>query len=334
MDRIGCFFMTARTIGDLEARLLAAEELGYEAAGFPQIAGRDALTTIALIAPKTTRITLATGVVPIWTRTPVTLAQEASVVHEAMGGRFMLGVGVGHAPLVEAWHGTDFRKPLTAMRDYLTILRGAVRDAAVEHDGAMFRAHFGFLGFRPNPEMKILVGALGPRMLQLAGEMADGVVLWMSSPRHIREVVVPNLRIGAARAGRDTASLEIFACLFAAPGPDRARSRDAIRRQMFPYLQLPFYRDMLAVSGYADDLVAFDVGVEAQDLPQALAGLSDAMIDEIAATGSLEEVAGTLDGFVRAGCTMPGVGVVGGYEGYESAPASLAALKNAGALVG
>jgi probable F420-dependent oxidoreductase len=326
--------MTARTIGDLEARVLAAEERGYEACGFPQIAGRDAMMTVASIAPKTRRIRFATGIVPIWTRTPIALAQEAGVIAEATDGRFMLGIGTGHEPLIESWHGTRFTKPLTAMRDYVTILRSVFRDAQVSHDGEVFRAHFGFLGFRPPPDLPILIGALGPKMLQLAGELADGIVLWLSSPSHIRDIVMPNLAIGAARAGRNVGDLEVFACLFAAPGPDRASARDAIRRQLFAYLQLPFYRNMIAASGFVDDLAAFDAGVAQQDLPQALAGLSDAMVDEIAATGSNDEVATTIDAFVRAGCTMPGVGVVGGYEGYENAARSLGLLKEAGALVG
>lgn len=332
MDRIGCFFMTGRTFGDLEERILHAESLGYEAVGLPQIAGRDALTTLSLIAPKTSTITLATGIVPIWTRTPVTLAQEAGVLSEATAGRFWLGVGVGHEPLVTSWHGQEFRKPLAAMRDYLTILRGAFRDAQIAHDGDVFSAHFGFLGFRPMPEQKILVGALGPKMCELAGELADGVVLWMSSPRHIREVVMPHLAVGAARAGRDVAELEVLPCLFAAPGPDRASARDAVRRQLFPYLQLPFYRDMLIASGFAADIAVFDEGIAAQDLPRALSGLSDAMIDEMAATGSAGEVAGTLDAFRLAGATMPGVGVVGGYEGYEGTLRSLEVLREADAV--
>jgi probable F420-dependent oxidoreductase len=333
MDRMGCFFMTARSVFDLEQRVLAAEEIGYDIAGFPQIAGRDALATIALIGPKTSRIRLATGVIPIWTRTPVTLAQEAGVVHEATGGRFLLGVGAGHQALVENWHGTPFRKPLTAMRDYLTILRKAFRDASVEHEGDMYTARFGFLGFRPSPDIPILVGALGPKMLQLAGELADGVVLWLSSPRHIRDVVMPNLAIGASKSGRRVEDLDVFACLFAAPGSDRASARDAVRRQLFAYLQLPFYRGMLIASGFTDDLHGYDAGIANADLPEALAALSDAMIDEIAATGSIDEVAATLDGFVRAGCTIPGVGIAGGYEGYEGAIESLRAIKQAGALV-
>lgn len=333
MERIGCFFMTARSIGDLEARVLTAEALGYDAAGFPHIAGRDAMATLAVIGPRTSRIRLATGIVPIYTRTPVTMAQEAGTIAEATAGRFMLGVGTGHTALVESWHGTPFRRPVEAMRDYLTILRALFRDAAASHSGELFSSHFGFLGFRPPADVPILVGALGPRMLRLAGEMADGVVLWMSSPRHIREIVLPNLAIGAARAGRRVEDLEIFACLHAAPGPDRPSARDAIRRQLFPYMALPFYRDMLVASGFAGDVAGYDAGIADRDLPRALAALSDAMIDEIAATGSGDEIAATLHAFVEAGATMPGVGVVGGYDGYEGAVESLTRLKQACALV-
>ncbi len=334
MERLGCFFMTARSIADLETRVLAAEELGFEVAGFPQIAGRDALAAIASIGAKTSRIRLATGIVPIWTRTPVTMAQEAGTIAEATGGRFMLGIGTGHANLVESWHGTSFRKPVRAMRDYLTILRALFRDASVSHDGEVFSSYFGFLGFRPPADVPILVGALGPRMLQLAGELADGVILWMSSPQHLKNVVLPNLAIGAERAGRSVADLEVLPCLFAAPGPDRPSARDAVRRQMFPYLQLPFYRDMLIASGFGADVAGYDQGLGNGSLPEALAALSDTMIDGIAATGSPDDVAVTLQSLVDAGATMPGVGVVGGYEGYEGAIESLRTLKAAGTLVG
>lgn len=330
--KLGTFFMTARSIGDLRDRILTAERLGYEIAGLPQIAGRDAVATLALIAPHTTSIGLATGIVPIWTRTPVTLAQEAGVLQEALDGRFTLGIGVGHEPLINSWHGTEFRKPLTAMRDYLTILKGCFDQAQVAHAGDVYSAHFGFLGFKP-PSVPILVGALGPKMLQLAGELADGVVLWLSSPTHIRDVVMPNLAIGAARAGRDPAELDVFACLFAAPGPDRRSARDAVRRQMLAYAQLPFYRDMLIASGFGDDIAAFNAGIAAQDLPMALSGLSDDMIDHIAATGSQDDVAECLQTFTDAGCTIPGVGVVGGYEGYEGAEKSLSAVMASGAMV-
>lgn len=332
MERLACFFMTARSIDDLESRVLKAEELGYDAVGLPQIAARDPLITLATIARSTSRIRLGTGIIPIWTRTPVALAQEAAVVQEVSGGRFVLGIGVGHPTLIESWHGTDFRRPLSAMRDYITILRSAFRNGAVDHNGKVFRSSFAFLGYRP-PDVPILIGALGPKMLQLAGELADGVVLWLSSPRHIEEVVIPNLEMGAERAGRTIDDLEIFGCLFAAPGPDRASARNAIRMQLLTYLRLPFYRAVVETSGYSDDLSAFDSLLEEGLVPDALAALSDEFIDQVAATGDPGQIAETLAGFVEAGCTMPGVGVVGRYEGYQGAEWALASISNAAALV-
>ncbi|HVL89204.1 MAG TPA: LLM class flavin-dependent oxidoreductase [Actinomycetota bacterium] len=332
MERLGCFFLTARNFDDLAARVAAAEELGFEIAGFPHIAGRDALTTLAAIGPRTSRIKLATGIVPIYTRTPVTMAQEAGTIAEATGNRFVLGIGTGHAALVESWHGQTFESPLAAMRDYVTIVRSLFRDASVQHDGERFRAAFGFLGFRPPESIPIMIGALGPKMLRLAGELADGAILWLSSPQHIREVVVPNLRAGAAAGSRSAHELSIFPCLFAAPGPDRASARDAIRRQLVPYLTLPFYRDMLIASGFGDDLEGFADRLGDGDLPGALSALSDRMIDSIAATGSPEQIAETLYAFVEAGATMPGVGVVGGYEGYAGPIESLRRIRHAHTL--
>ncbi|MFN2543436.1 MAG: LLM class flavin-dependent oxidoreductase [Actinomycetota bacterium] len=145
-------------------------------------------------------------------------------------------------------------------------------------------------------------------------------------------MVIPNPPHRAERAGRDPSELEVFACLFAAPGPDRASARDAVRRQLMPYLGLPFYRNMLVASGFEEDCDTFDEGMAVQDLPRAFAGISDRMVDEIAATGDIDEVAQTLDTFVKAGCTMPVVGVAGGYEGYEGTGQALAALRSAASL--
>jgi probable F420-dependent oxidoreductase len=333
MDRLACFFMTARSLDDLDRRIKIAEDLGYHTAGLPQIAARDALVTIASIGRSTDKIRLGTGVIPIWTRTPVALAQESAVVQEATHGRFILGIGVGHPDLIGSWHGTTFRKPLEAMRDYLTILRSALRTGGVDHKGSMFKSTFSFMGYQPS-DVPIYIAALSPKMLQLAGELADGVILWMSTPHHVENVVLPNLRIGAERAGRDVSELEIFGCLFAAPGPDRASARNAVRQQLFMYLQLPFYRPALVESGFGPDLEAFDEGMRKGLMDQGLAGLSDRMIDQVSATGSPEQVAETLDKFVEAGCTLPAIGITGRYEGYQGAEQSLAQLREAASLVG
>lgn len=333
MERLACFFMTARLVNDLKKRVLFAESLGFDTAGLPQIAARDPLTTLAAIAPATNSIRLGTGIVPIWTRTPVALAQEAAVVQEAAEGRFMLGIGTGHQMLVESWHGTKFERPLLAMREYLTILKRIFNEGSVDFQGEIFRTSFSFMGYQP-PKVPIYIAALGPKMAQLAGEMADGVILWLSSPRHIKEIVIPNIEIGAKRAGRSMEDIEIFGCLFAAPTENRAAGRDAIRMQLLTYLQLPFYRAVMNASGFENDLIAFDAKMKEGLIYEALAALSDRLIDEIAATGTPEQIAETLERFVTAGCSMPGVGVVGGYDGYPGAEAALASLTQAKALVG
>lgn len=332
MDNLACFFMTARSYDDLEKRITLAEEMGYAAVGLPQIAARDAMVTLAPIARRTSKIRLGTGVVPIWTRTPITLAQEASVLQELSGGRFLLGIGVGHPDLISSWHGTEFRKPLVAMRDYLTILKQALRGDMVNHKGDVFSSTFSFIGYEPSP-VPILVGALSPKMLQLAGELADGVVLWLSSSHHLREVVLPNLKIGAEKSGRTLDDFLIFSCMFAAPGEDRGAARDAVRMQLLTYLQLPHYRAVAESSGYSEDVHLFQQKLAEGDIPGALQGLSDKLIDEIAATGSKEEMAETIKGFVDAGCTMPGVGIAGRYEGFQGTEWALQSLKDAAATV-
>jgi alkanesulfonate monooxygenase SsuD/methylene tetrahydromethanopterin reductase-like flavin-dependent oxidoreductase (luciferase family) len=324
--------MTARSYDDLEKRIVLAEELGFAAVGLPQIAARDAMVSLAPIARRTSRIRLGTGVVPIWTRTPVTLAQEASVLQELSGGRFLLGIGVGHPELISSWHGTEFRNPMAAMRDYLTILKQALRGDMVNHKGKVFSSTFSFIGYEPSP-CPILVGALGPQMLQLAGELADGVVLWLSSAHHLKEVALPNLKIGADKAGRSLDGFEIFSCMFAAPGEDRGAARDAIRMQLLTYLQLPHYRAVAEASGFSDDVHVFQEKLQESDVPGALQGLSDSLVDELAVTGSKEEMAETIKRFVDAGCTMPGVGIAGRYDGFQGTEWALQSLKDAAATV-
>lgn len=333
MEKLACFFLNARSVVDLEKRMVFAEELGYDTVGLPQIAARDPMTTLASVARQTSRIRLGTGIVPIWTRSPIAMAQEAAVIQELSEGRFLMGLGVGHQMLVESWHGQKMTKPVEAMRDYLTIMKGALSEGYVDHQGEVFSASFAFMGYQPS-KVPIYIAALGPKMAQLAGELADGVVLWLSSPHHIEDVVIPNIKIGAERAGRSIDDIEIFGCLFAAPSPNRSAARDAVRQQLLTYLQLPFYRAVMDSSGYSADLDEFDRNLLAGNVVEALASLSDALIDEIAATGNADQIAETLHGFVSAGCTMPGVGIVGGYDGYEGVKEGLASIRMASSLVG
>ena len=123
----GCFVSTGRTLGTALERVRLAEELGYESVYVTHIAGRESLTVLTAYALATQRIRLGTGVVPIYTRTPATMAQTAATIDDISGGRLNLGLGVSHRPVVEGWHGQTIDKPVAEMREYVEIVRAILR---------------------------------------------------------------------------------------------------------------------------------------------------------------------------------------------------------------
>lgn len=247
---------------------------------------------------------------------PVALGQLAATVDELLGGRLVLGLGTSHRPVIEGVHKRTFpESPLTAMRDVITILRSLLREGSVDHDGDELSASFAFQGFTPRPDIPIHVAALGPKMLQLAGELADGVILWLCDADYIRETVVPNVATGAERAGRDPAEIEIIPAVTCVVTDDPDASYARFRRTLVPYLSLPFYRSMLADAGFSDDLDRFDAGMAEGDTDTALAGVSEEMLDRLAGIGTAEHVRATLDRYRDAGATLPGVGPLGGGAG-------------------
>ncbi|HEX2084917.1 MAG TPA: LLM class flavin-dependent oxidoreductase, partial [Solirubrobacteraceae bacterium] len=124
---LGCFVSVGRSLEQAVARVRLAEELGYEAVYVTHIAGRESLTVLTHYAAHTERVRLGTGVVPIYTRTPATMAQTAATIDELSGGRLNLGVGVSHRPVVEGWHGQTIDKPVSEMREYVGIVRAILR---------------------------------------------------------------------------------------------------------------------------------------------------------------------------------------------------------------
>ena len=158
---------------------------------------------------RTERIRLGTGVVGIWSRSAVTLALQAATLHQLSGGRLLLGLGVQARGYVEGWHGQRYRKPVTAMREFVTILRGLLAGERVTFEGEIFSVrNFQLQMQLPEQPARIYVAANGPKMVQLAGELADGMLGYFHSVEYVRDVVMPNLRARsrARRAGRPTRS--------------------------------------------------------------------------------------------------------------------------------
>ncbi len=254
-----------------------ADGLGFDAVYTTQIAGRDALSVLTAYASVSERIRLGTGVVPIFARTPVAMAQAAATIDEFSGGRMVLGLGVSHQVTVEHWYDGKIEKPVTQMREYVSIVRAILRGEAPPQ-GEFFNTSFQFMGYEPRPELPIYVAALSPSMLRLAGEIADGVMLWLCNPAYIRDVVVPEVTAGRERAGKPLEGFDVVAAVPVALTDDADAARATMRQDLVTYASLPFYRAMLERSGFAEEIAAFDEGMQAGDPERAKAGLSDRML--------------------------------------------------------
>ena len=304
---IGCFVSTGRSLPEAVERVRLAESLGYEAAYVTHLAGRDALQVAMAYALSTERIAVGTGVVPIYSRTPATMAQEAATIHDAADGRMRLGIGVSHRPVVEHWHGQSIDKPVTEMREYAAIVR-AILAGEPPPQGEKWRTAFALAGIGPFPELPIYIAALSPNMLRLAGELADGVVLWLCNPNYIRDVVVPCVREGRERAGRTLDGFDIVAAVPSAATDDRDAAWAAMRRDLLPYFGLPFYRSMLERSGFEADVAAYDA---AAGDPQAMgSAIGGGFLEVLTAVGDEAQVRAGIQRYLDAGATSPCVGPI------------------------
>ena len=186
------------------------EEAGFRTAWFPEIVFGDAFAPATATATGTSTLLLGTGVVGIWSRSPVTMALQAASVNELSGGRMLLGLGVQARNYVSDWHGRTYERPIRAVREYLTILRQALAGEEVTFEGEIFSVR-GFQLQMPMPEkpVRLYLAAVGPQMIRLAGELADGVLGYCWSIPYVEQVVLPALREGVARAGRTLADIDV-----------------------------------------------------------------------------------------------------------------------------
>jgi alkanesulfonate monooxygenase SsuD/methylene tetrahydromethanopterin reductase-like flavin-dependent oxidoreductase (luciferase family) len=225
----------------------------------------------------------------------------------------VLGLGVSHQVTVENWFDSKISKPVTQMREYAGIVRAILRGEAPPK-GQFFNTAFQFMGYPPRPDLPIYIAGLSPNMLRLAGEIGDGVMLWLCNPAYIRDVVVPAVTEGRQRAGKGIDGFDIVAAVPVGltDAPDEARARQ--RAELVPYASLPFYRAMLDRSGFGDDLAAFDEGVQAGDMERAQTGLSDDLLGALGGIGSAAEVRAAVDRYRDAGATSPCIGAISGTD--------------------
>jgi F420-dependent oxidoreductase-like protein len=324
---LGTFISVGRSLDTALDRVRLAEQLGYHSVYTTHLAGRDSLTLLAAYANASESIRLGTGVLPIYSRTPVATAQQAITIDEMSAGRLMLGIGVSHRVTVENWYGSEIRKPVAEMRDYVAVLR-AVLAGEDPPESERFHTRFHFLGVQPRPELPIYVAGLSPRMLELAGEVADGVILWLCNPDYIRDVVVPHVREGRRKAGKSLDGFDIVAAIPTAVTDEVDGARATLRADLSPYFLLPFYRKMIERSGYEADIKLFDEAMERGDASAGAIAISDGFLENLGAIGPPDIAAAAVERYRDAGATSPCIGAIPGTD-FTNALEALAELAHA-----
>jgi len=261
----------------LVAQVRAAEEAGFQTVWLPNIFSFDALTLAAVAGRETKWIELGTAVAVTHSRHPYYMAQQAASTSAACGkGRFALGLGPSHKVVIEDMMGLSYDKPALHVREYLEVLAPLLEEGKVSFQGRLYavNASLQVSGARPFP---VLIGGLGPVMRRLAGRLAHGSITWMTGPRTLEELIVPDVRKAAEEAGRPAPRIVAGFPVCLTDDPDGARK---LAGKLFSvYGTLPSYRAMLdheGVEGPGDiAIVGGEREIEAQVMRLASAGVTD-----------------------------------------------------------
>lgn len=267
---------TAHPLFALQRALEAVVEEGYDSAWVPGVFHLDALTSLAAIGARVPEIELGTAVLPTYPRHPAALAQQALTTQLAVDGRLTLGIGTSHKRIIEDIYGYPFDRPARHMQEYLDVLLPLLDGERVEYEGETVTARIGFTVPRRR-RVPVLLAAMAPRMLALAGGRADGTILWMTGPATIESYIEPAITAAAAEAGRPAPRIvcELPVCVTT----DIEGATGWAFETFAGYEEIPSYRAMLEREGArtaADLAVIGDVdAVEKRLAALAATGVTD-----------------------------------------------------------
>jgi probable F420-dependent oxidoreductase len=282
-----------------------AEARGYHTAWINEVSGSDAVTTMALLATHTERLSIVSGIIPVQTRTPVVLGMTAASLGSLAPGRIGLGLGVSSRIIIGQWHGLPFEKPLGRLREAVAIIRRVVAGERVSFEGTFYRLkNFRLTIPPPSGPIPIYLAALGPRMLELAGEIADGVVLNFIPPEAIPNSI-ERLEIGARRAGRSLDGFEIAGFIRVAVTDDGEAARQWLARELAGYSTVDAYIRFFTECGFADEVEAVNRCWQAGDRAGAVRAISPRFLDGMGIVGPADLCRQRIKDFANAGLTQP-----------------------------
>ena len=278
------------------------EAEGYDDLWFADSSGVDALTTAAAIALNTERCRIGTAIIPVFSRTPAVLASTTYVLNKLSKGRFILGLGSSSQTMMENWHGQNFSKPLTRVKETTQLIKSMLLGEKTNFDGQTVSSH----GYRQYPlpagEQPVYMAALRSKMLEAAAEFSDGVILNLF-PKDALPKMMEHIRIGAERAGKKLEDIEIVCRHQVVVTDDKPAARDMFRAGFAPYYATPVYNAFLTWAGYGEVAKTIEEGWAAKDRARTNGALDDALVDDIALIGTREECQDKIRALAAGGVT-------------------------------
>jgi F420-dependent oxidoreductase-like protein len=308
------YFGAGTTAGEQLELVREAERLGYDSAWVAEAYGSDAATVLAWLAAQTAAISLGSAVFQIPARSPAMTAMTAATLDQLSGGRFRLGLGLSGPQVAEGWHGQRYARPMARTRDYVSVVRMALERRRVAYQGETLELPLPDgpgkalkLTITPaQPRLPIYLGAMGPKNLALAGEVADGWLGFLFAPEHaggFRD----HLAAGAARAGRDLDGFDVAPNVQVHISDDLAAARDAMRPFLALYIggmgsrERNFYTEQAGRYGFEAAARQVQEHYLAGDRAQAMAALPDELIDLVTLCGPAARVRERLAAHREAG---------------------------------
>jgi len=306
MTRIGVAISGGLTASEIVACVQLAEQLGYESAWVAEGHGGDQFAILSACAVATERILLGTSISSVFVRSVPTIAMAAATVDDLSHHRFILGLGSSHKVQVEPEHGLPYNKPIQRVRESVAIIRALLRDGTVSYAGETITIERFDLWFKPSrPEIPIYLSGLFPNMLQVCGELAQGLLLTRST-LDTGHHVAAHIAIGARRAGRRPEDIEITSLLPCSVAPDRQAALDTMRPGVALYAGFfPRYNRLMAESGFAEAAATIRDAWSNGDYEAATRAVPDAMIDATGVAGTPETVRERLDAYRQSGIALP-----------------------------
>jgi alkanesulfonate monooxygenase SsuD/methylene tetrahydromethanopterin reductase-like flavin-dependent oxidoreductase (luciferase family) len=287
--------LSAREIMQLATE---AESLGYDSVLVGEAAGLEPFSVLGMIASVTRRVRIGSGIVSIYSRSPALTAMGFGTLDSCVPGRVIAGVGVSSPLMVSRWHNVPFDAPLGRAREFVVALREVLRGDRVDLDGRYYRLEGFRLDFPTPNKIPIMLAAMNPRMLSVAGAVADAVYLAWTPPDAV-PAKIEFVRTGAEEAHRDPSELEIVALLWSYVGPDKKMILERCRRFVLQYAMQSSHR--ISFTGTWANIDEADQAWHAGDRKAALALCDDAVVDQMCALGDADTVAGRIMDFEKAG---------------------------------